>query len=249
MNRIDQEFGIVYVATARPRKSNRKVLREVIRSLKLLRWSNPDIPVILVASADIRRDKEIRNTFPRIVPSKYKKLDGTMGAKIQALEISPFKKTLILDNDTLPIMDITQGFSFVGDGRWDIALAIAPRQELKDRSGITNFQNGVMFVNKCPRTLSTFEDWRKAVVANNPRGPTRFIFSKIIHDSPQLRVYPLSYFWNFRIDMLVDLEITPLKTILPNIRIFHSHLERGQALKIFMKHPRYREISRVIGLR
>jgi hypothetical protein len=240
-------IGVVYVATIRRKNISNKVAQETYRSIRFLKHFNPDIPVALIGSTHILKMKRLRSIANAVIPSKYPKLDGTMGAKIQALELSPYNRTLILDNDTIPIKDIRKGFSYINNHGRHIALSIAPRQELRDESGITNFQNGVMFVKKCPETLNLFKEWQEKVLSSSPSGPTRFIFSKLLYEHPEITIYPLSYYWNFRIDLLVDLELVPLIKVLPRIRIFHSHLERKKAIAIFKSHPDYEELSKIVN--
>ncbi|OYT15992.1 MAG: hypothetical protein B7C24_10115 [Bacteroidetes bacterium 4572_77] len=236
--------GAMFVATSHDHNTHKNTLSEVMRSARLLARHSPCIERTLVASQSIlKAKKQLKPLFQKILPSKYPEFDGCMGAKIQALEQSPYDTTLILDNDTLPIRDISAGFEFVGSDKHDIALSIAPNQELKDDSGITNYQNGVMFVHKNERTERLFSNWMASVKNTNVRGPTRFIFSKLLLNSP-IRIYALSYLWNFRIDLLLDFNITDktLDIILPKVRILHTHLQRKRAKQIFLKHPTHKDI-------
>ena len=150
-------FGAIYVATHKDNRSKNITVNEVLRSVRLLRTYSPNIPKAIVATKKILQNKNLTKHFDYKIQSKYPNFNGFMGSKIQALELSPFEHTLILDNDTLPILDISNGFNFIKSGIRDIALSIAPRQELRDNSGITNFQNGLMFVHKNKRTINSFQ--------------------------------------------------------------------------------------------
>ena len=240
-----KDIGVVYVATCRRKLNLEKIVAEVYRSIRFLKHYNPDMQVALIGSHNILKIKKLRSISNATIPVKYPELNGTMGAKIQALELSPFERTLILDNDTIPVKNIREGFYYIENSKRHIALAIAPRQELKDASGLTNFQNGVMFVRKCRETLELFKEWQVKVTAESLSSPTRFIFSKLLYDRPEVTIYPLSYFWNFRTDLLVDYELLPLLKVLPKIRIFHTHLQRENAIGIFKKHPRYEEFKNI----
>jgi hypothetical protein len=236
--------GAIFVATSHNNKTRKNTISEVMRSAKLLMKYSPHIERTLVVSQSIlTAESRLKPLFQRILPAKYPEFNGCMGAKIQALEQSPYDISLILDNDTLPMQDISKGFDFVGVGKHDIALSIAPNQELKDGSGITNYQNGAMFVHKNDRTIDLFKAWRNQVKTSDVQGPTRFIFSKLLLES-NIKIYALSYFWNFRIDMLLDFDVTDktLLRVLPRVRILHTHLERKKALFILKKHPKYQEI-------
>jgi len=107
--------GAIFVATSHDEKTRRNSISEVMRSARLLSRHSPKIEKTLVASQSILKARDqFKPFFQSIIPSKYPEFDGCMGAKIQALEQSPYEKTLILDNDTLPIRDISKGFDFVG---------------------------------------------------------------------------------------------------------------------------------------
>jgi len=229
------KIGAIYVATGK-----KEQLQEAIRSVNLLRHHNRNLKTAIVTEMEVEA-----KSFDYIIPPKYLELNGTMASKIQALELSPFKITLILDNDTLVVDNIMAGFNFVKRGKRDIAISIADKQEMPNDSGITKFQNGLMFIWKCERVLDLFRKWQELVINNNPNSPTRFIFSKLLADFSEISIYPLSYFWNLRIDLIQDLSIVPLKKIIPKVRIFHSHLKRPKAIEIFKMHPRWKEICKV----
>jgi len=236
-------LGAVYVATNNNQKTLKQTAIEVNRSVRLLkRYSS--IPITLICNKSFLRFKMIK-LFDKVI-THSSDFDGYMGAKIYALPLSPYDNTLILDNDTLPICNISQGFNFIKHR--DIALSVAPRQELRNKPGITNYQNGVMFVNKNKRTLSMFEKWSQQVLKNGKDHPTRFIFSDLLEQS-DLSIYALSYYWNFRIDLLLDYNISASEysRVLPNIRVFHTHLKRKVALNIFKKHPQYNNIQTNMG--
>jgi hypothetical protein len=241
--------GAVFVATSHNQKTRKDTVSEVLRSVKLLLRHTPGLDVTLVASPTIIKTSknQLKPFFQRIIQSKYPEFDGHMGAKIQALELSPYDKTLILDNDTLPIQNLSKGFDFIGEHH-DIALSIAPNQELKDGSGITNFQNGVMFVHKNERNIELFKKWTNEVRLKDAKGPTRFIFSKLLLNS-DVRIYALSYLWNFRIDLLLDFDLSDraMKKNLSRVRVLHTHLKRKKALQIFHRHPEAKKILINIG--
>lgn len=243
------EKGAVWVATSKDKRSQRKTKIEVLRSVRLLKTFTPNIGRTLIATKDILKDKKLCNLFNQTINIKYKNFNGEMGSKIQALELSPYSLTLILDNDTLPIKDLSKGFDFIGPNKRHIALSIAPRQELRDNPGVTNYQNGLMFVYKCKETLNFFERWRNGVQQQGVDSPTRFIFSHLLADDPNITLYALSYFWNFRIDLLLDFNITlgVLNKIFPQVRVLHTHLVRTRAINIFNKHPQVNEIKTIIG--
>jgi hypothetical protein len=237
-------IGAVCVITGK----NKKTLTEAYRLSKLLRYFNPRLRQTVVIDKNFCKEQNLEKQFDNVVLVKENiPTLGFMGSKILALKYSPYKKTLILDCDTLPTQDITFGFSLINEDR-RIALSIAPRQEINhNKISITNFQNGVMFVLRTPETLRLFDLWHQKVCENNPKGPTRFIFSQLLYEKSHIGIYPLSYKWNFRVDLLRDYDLKPkvLKRVLPEIKIFHSHLKREIALKIIKQYPKYSEIKRI----
>lgn len=238
-------IGVVYTITG----INNRIVSEVLRSSRLLRHFSSSLKQTAIVDNYLFRDQNFKKHFDQVLLFEDDLVSGTMGAKILALKYSPYKKTLILDCDTLPTQDITSGFSLINEQR-QIALSIAPRQEINhNKIPITNFQNGVMFVLKTPETLKLFDLWYQRVCENDPKGPTRFIFSQLLYENSHIGIYPLSYKWNFRVDLLRDYDLKPkaLKRILPEIKIFHSHLERKVALKIIRQCPKYNEIKQIAG--
>ena len=244
------ETGVVYVVTGRTKQEITSSILEVIRSSKLLRYFSPSLQQTVVVNKTLRaKSNDLGEFFDTIVEIDDGPTTGTMASKILALEYSPYKKVLVLDNDTLPVGDVSCGFSFVNENR-RIALAIAPRQEIKHNGFlITNFQNGVMFVLRTSETLGLFESWYNEVCKNDPSGPTRFILSKLLYEYDSIGVYPLSYKWNFRVDLLRDYDVKPkaLRRILPEVHIFHSHLERKVAWKVIKQVPGIVKIRKIGG--
>jgi len=241
--------GVVQVATSRNEATRISSLTEVYRSATLLSSVSPNLKKALVATDDILKHPAIQHLFDYFIPSKYSQFNGYLASKIQALELSPFDLCLILDIDTLPIQDVSRGFNLIGNNKRNIALAIDSEQELRDKTGRTNYQNGVMFVQKCEETLELFNSWLTLLSKGKPSSPTRFIFSELLAISPKINIYTLSYFWNHRIDLLNEFDVKPeiLFRILPKTRILHSHLIRDTAIQIFKTHSRYDLISKLIG--
>jgi len=242
-------MGVVQVATSRDEATRISSLTEVYRSATLLSSVSPNLKKALVATDDILKHPAIQHLFDYYIPSKYPQFNGYMASKIQALELSPFDLCLILDIDTLPIQDVSRGFNLIGKDKRNIALALDSEQELRDKTGRTNYQNGVMFVQKCEETLELFNSWLTLLSKGKPKAPTRFIFSELLAINPKINMYTLSYFWNHRIDLLNEFDVKPeiLSRILPKTRILHSHLIRNTAIQIFKIHSRYESISKLIG--
>jgi len=238
--------GVVHVVTSRDSKSLERSIIEVTRSIKLLKVFNPNLLIALIGSPEVLRNTSLPKT-DFLIPSQWPEFNGYMGSKIQSILLSPFKYTLVLDNDTLPISDISSGFDFLNNR--DIALSLDSEEEVRnDTRGLTNFQNGVMFVKKSDDIITLFERWTTTVIGKGPPTPTRYVFSKLLHDS-NINIYTLSRNWNLRID---DPEyrygyIEPLlQRSLSSARILHSHLLRPYAIEIFKRHPRFEHIKQIL---
>lgn len=239
-------IGVVYVVTGPNSESIAQMETEALRSSRLLRHFHPSLAQTVILGGGV--NKEITEAFDSYkVLSTEHNIPG-MISKILALAYSPYEKTLILDVDTLPVGNIVRGFDFI-KGQRQLALSLAPRQEIEDEDGnsITHFQNGVMFVKKTERTLELFSQWYKGVCKNNPQGPTRFVFSRLLNKFHDVGIYPLSYYWNFRVDLLLDFNIHPreLHRVLPLIEIFHTHLKRKNAIKIVRQYSNVNLIKKV----
>jgi len=238
-------IGVVYVITGANSESILQMETEVLRSSRLLRHFHPNLSQTVVLSENV--SKGIIKSFDSYKVLRKEHNTPGMVSKILALEYSPYEKTLILDNDTLPVGNIVRGFDFI-KGQRQLALSLAPRQEIEVKGNIiTHFQNGVMFVKKTERTLELFSQWYKGVCKRDPQGPTRFIFSRLLNKFHDVSVYPLSYYWNFRVDLLLDFNICPreLRRVLPLIKIFHTHLKRPNAIKIVRQSQKVNLIKKV----
>lgn len=229
--------GLIYALTSSKKNINEK-FKEFEISIKSFRRYNKNIPITVCTDFINSRLNEIKKFNVDIKIPIIREFDGNRSAKCQLLKLSPYDKTLIMDIDTIVVQNISHGFDFL-DNR-DIALSIAPNQEFE---GITNFQNGLMFVKKNEKTNNLFNMWID-ICLKDPTGPTRFSFSKLLLEN-SVNIYPLSYFWNFRIDLLKDFDFKESfleKYILPKVKVFHSHLKRKVALDIIKKHKCYKDI-------
>jgi len=244
--------GSVHVVTGLTGKSRNKMLEEACRSSRLLRHFNPGLSQTIIVDRPLYMVRHLfQDLFDFVKVIDASPVLGYMGAKILALEYSDYDSLLILDNDTLPVSNIEEGFCYINNVR-PLALSLAPRQEISLRGmNITNFQNGVMFVKRTSKVVDLFAKWLKRVCASNPKGPTRFIFSDLLSRSSKLSFYPLSYYWNFRVDYLLDFNVkeSELKRILPLIKIFHTHLvfsNPKRQTEVVKMHPNFVSIN-VVG--
>lgn len=241
--------GAVYVATGKDNESAIKTATEAVRSSRLLKHFSPGLHRTIVVDNYLKDKDFVHNNFDRVVIAEKTPVFGYMGAKTLGLKYCNYDEVVILDNDTVPVADIRSGFSFLSKVR-QIALSLAPRQEIGKDKRISNFQNGVMFVRNSKAIQNLFDKWHNNICKSNPKGPSRFIFSNLLNASKNIGIYPLSYYWNFRIDYLLDFDVKPsvLERIFPLIRVFHTHFERQVAVDLFLKHPRFAELRDIGGL-
>lgn len=240
--------GVVYVITGGDSEAIAQMEIEALRSSRLLRHLHPGLSQTVVLGEGV--GKGITASFDSYKVLRKEHNTPGMVSKILALEYSPYEGTLILDNDTLPVGNIIRGFDFI-KGQRQLALSLAPRQEIEVKGDIiTHFQNGVMFVKKTERTLELFSQWYKGVCKRDPQGPTRFVFSRLLNKFHDVSIYPLSYYWNFRVDLLLDFNIRPkeLRRVLPLIKIFHTHLKRQNAVKIVRQSQKVNLMKKVAGV-
>lgn len=234
--------GAVYVLAGNDSSQQ----QAVFRSSKLLRYFSPGLEQTILIDDCLSRDM-FRDSFD-VVGKLPRGTPVGMSAKILAMEYTSYKRTLVLDNDILPVGDLVEGFCYIGEHR-QMALSLSPRQEISvGDSNVTHFQNGVMFIYRTSRVLEFFKTWYQKVCKENPTGPTRFIFSNLLSGRfKDIGIYPLSYYWNFRIDLLLDFDPHPkqLSRVLPLIRAFHTHLRRKHAINIIRQYPRIKLIREI----
>ena len=244
--------GVVYTATVDRRKqegregNKEQVLTELLRSYRLLKHFNPNLPVTLIACPEVKENYKVRNIFGNeIKDANNYWFNGFRGSKIQALQQSPYEKTLILDIDTLPISNIEKGFEFLD--KYDIALCLGSEldSEIEEKQ-ITNFQNGVMFVHRNNRTIELFKEWSKLVESNGYRTATRYVLSELLYRHNEINKYTLSKTWNYRIDTMQNLNNSYLSRFLPKVRILHTHFLRDCAKETFNLHPRKEQICKIM---
>lgn len=231
--------GVVYVATSNNSDNISRKLTELSRSFNTLKYYNQGVKTCLIASNNIIPSANFG--FDHIIVSKYVDLDGTISSKLQALELSPFTHSLLLDIDTLILGDISAGFELIRER--DMALTIDAEQ---DNGAFTIFNKGVMFINKNNDTINMF-DRMMALHKGMSNSDFRITMSQYVYND-MLNVYPLSYFWNVRSDYMGFHPISHDKRNFYNkIRILHTHLARKDSIDFLNGHPNVDEIKRIMN--
>jgi len=123
-------------------------------------------------------------------------------------EFSPFHETLFLDSDTVLIEDPAFGFEMAS--RHGLALSIepdcwarrqwaevAPKRVTKD---IPEYNTGVIFYTKHPKTRQLFERWQ-AIAGDYGEKNDQWGFSQAVYDTGS-NPFILPQNWNFRDSMI-----------------------------------------------
>src|SRR5258708_3578836 len=129
-------------------------------------------------------------------------------AKSGMYELSPFHETLFLDSDTVVIEDPAFGFEMAA--RHGLALSIepdcwarrqwaqnAPKRVTKD---IPEYNTGVLFYIKHPKTRQLFERWNE-ISGDYGEKNDQWSFSQAVYDTGS-NPFILPQNWNFRDSML-----------------------------------------------
>lgn len=242
-NHAHNRDGVVYVATAKEPDGYVRLLRELSRSLRSLKHFNIDIKTCLIASPNIiEHAKHIVPLFDHVVTSQYPEFDGTILSKLQALELSPFRYSCLLDVDTIILGDIQPGFLRIREH--DMALAIDAEQEDGD---ITIFNKGVIFVHKNDATHNVFSRIINAKINSGSYHDFRLELSREIVNN-KIKIYPLSYFWNVRPDH-IGFHPVPLdkRDYYSKLRIIHTHYVKKESVEFVNNVPGFDRLRIVMS--
>jgi len=105
--------GILYVATGRAQ------LTEGILSAESVKQTNPGLDVSIVTKPELVEEASSEPCFDKVIEADY--IQDDVRDKAFNLHLSPYDKTLYLDNDTTVLADISEIFELLD--RFDIALS------------------------------------------------------------------------------------------------------------------------------
>lgn len=136
------------------------------RTIAGLRRHMPRLPITVISDAQHGLDaSSVIFADPRY---------GARWAKLNLLELCPYRYVLYMDADTEPLGDLQAGFAILSDG-YDMALAPSINQDAEVLSHIAatersatlaavfiplQLQAGVMFIQRNAATARLFAEWR-----------------------------------------------------------------------------------------
>lgn len=106
------ENGILYIAT------NRAQLMEGTLSAESIKETNPDLDVSVITKPDLVEEVSSEPHFDQVIEADH--IQDDVRDKAFNLHLSPYDKTLYLDNDIKVLSDISDVFDLLN--RFDIAL-------------------------------------------------------------------------------------------------------------------------------
>ena len=195
------DIGAVYTVVRSP---GGRYINEAISSASSFMVHNTDIPIQLVTDMPDKVPNSNGTPFSTItcmndVPTN--KL--VLRAKIDALCMSKFDRTLFLDTDTFVCGDLKSMFQIMD--YYDIAVAYAPRRvdpgwpAPNIPQWLPEFNTGVVLIKKSGNTARFLIDWRQ-LYAKYSKWNDQIAFRAAIFNGLKygLKVYPLPPEYNCR---------------------------------------------------
>lgn len=181
-NEFTPTCGVIFTATG-----DDKYARLAERAAESIREHNPDLPI------DLYSDKPREST----VFDKVHVLDNPwVRSRIDAMRMSRFERTLMLDSDIIVLGDLSELFDILE--RFDIAAAHdqwrnGPEKQTIWRrrlpSAFAEFNGGVIAFRKTDSTDNFFKDWA-AAVRDHAIGRDQASFRELLWES-DLRIATL----------------------------------------------------------
>ena len=149
-------------------------LKSAIQSLKSLKKHNPNFNVAICTDLPAKA-----NLFDIVIPysekdlkeieSYFLKMNNVRTIKSKFINLSPYDKTLYLDNDTLILGNLDEIFQFLNEN--DLILTKSAVWEWKDNKKLYAIEltstdkyainSGVFAFKKTPKTTELFDVWRR----------------------------------------------------------------------------------------
>lgn len=210
--------GVIYAASGPERYA-----MLAARSAASFKRYNPGIPVDLYT--DVPRDLPV---FDRVHVLE----DAWFRSRIDAMRISRFERTLMLDSDTMVVADIADVFGVLD--RFDIALAhdYRPNGTLGFRffrkqlpAAFPQFNGGVIAIRKNARTERFLLDWAQAV-REHDIGRDQPALRETLWDS-DLRIATLPEAYNLvQVENIGSWTWSDLAPRIVHSPHFHTHFDR-----------------------
>jgi hypothetical protein len=151
---LPSKQGILYVATGK------KYAQEAIKSARSFKQRMPDVPIaIFTDDATPTEKEEIFDNVIILERPKFHYLD-----KVEALQRTPYEKTLFLDTDTYCVESCYELFALLE--RFDIAAAHSPVRVSTQNNGkcplsFPELNTGVIVYRNSREVCRVIEHWRK----------------------------------------------------------------------------------------
>jgi hypothetical protein len=192
---FDNIYGIVYTATGK------KYQHECVRSIDSLRLQNKVIPIAVFTESP---QNFACMEDPNLHVMELGFPSYSFQDKIQALSRSPFKKTLLLDSDTIILNNPECIFEILN--RFDIAVSAEtyrPSQTESIPECFPEFNTGVVAIDSSnPAVMNFLQDWSETFTrglksSNRPKHDQPSFREALYRSS--LRLCTISNEWNFHI--------------------------------------------------
>ena len=198
----EMSFGVVYAVMRSP---GGRFLNEAANSAQSLKQHNPDVPVQLVT--DLQTVLAKGAPFDSVKVAAESPPKGlVLRAKIDALSLSKFRRTLFLDSDTYVCGRIRQVFQIAD--YYDVAMAYAPRRvdpEWQPDEGaeipswLPEFNSGVILLGRSERAAKFLHEWRQLYMKYGKWNDQISLRVALFHGLKYgLKLYPLPPEYNCR---------------------------------------------------
>lgn len=161
---IIQDCGVIYCVTG----TNLSRYDDAIKSATSIKKFIPNLSITLFSD----NTTFANNVFDQILPIEPHVVGNTFLRRIQAMNKSPYKRTLALDADTLIISDKIKEVFYLLDN-FDVGVAHSPirKTTLVDEvpSSFGQFNCGVILFRNSPEAISLLQMWEKLMATGDSK--------------------------------------------------------------------------------
>ena len=193
--------GVLYAVMGSP---GGRYLGEVLDSARSLKKFEPGLNVCVVT--DKPEMVPLHDAVDQLIKGDCPPKKLILRAKIDALGLTPYDRTLFLDSDTYICGRISQIFSILDN--YDLAMVIAPRRvdpgwvskDTEIPSWLPEFNSGVMLMRKSEASARLLVEWRRTYMKyakwNDQMSLRATLFSGLKYG---LKIYSMPPEYNCRI--------------------------------------------------
>lgn len=237
--------GILYIAFGY------EYLLMAANSAATAKVTNPDLGCAVITNIPVAKSKEVTSIFDHI-----NVIDSTGGAgmfmKTDAVNLSPFEYTLLLDCDTEVWGSLNPMFECLN--RYDLVLKINPKPTHLDYQIDENlpgflfpqWNSGAIFFKKSTDIVDLFADWRAQFIEMEGRSDQPSL-AAALYRNPGIRVLSVTVIWN---TFPAELKLMKFGKAQFKSRIFHYRFP-GEfpkiAERIYTVHRRFLSESALVS--